>query len=128
MTMPDSILAYQDCLELFDRALADQVGIRVRCSSWDEASYLRLRMHKARSLDRRRNKEAYAIGHQMHGGSAYDELLVTIKADGERIFIYLKKRKVEEEAVEGLSEVEDDRATPFAKARPAITVQVNRRV
>lgn len=134
MTLPDSLLAFSDCVDIFERAMDDGRGCRVRCKDWDAASYLRLRLHKARALDRRKNQLAYEPGHQLHGASPFDEYVVRIKevryeGEGSRIYVYVEK--TERAEIESLGDLNADEAVQVFREReapPKITVTVNRRV
>lgn len=112
MTLPDSLLAYDKETDLFDKAIEDGLGIRIRVKSTDEAMTLRARLHQARVLDRKQNKRLYEAGHRMHGHSIYDPFICQIRADGDKTYLYITKVSVSEDRVEGLSGVEDDQGAP----------------
>lgn len=85
MALPDTIAAYSDCLEHFDRAASSPRGIRIYMESEKSAIYLRNRLHQARSLDRRESRRTYPSDHPAHGKSLYDSLVVRLlpPAEGE---------------------------------------------
>ena len=92
MPMSDSRFAYQDCFAVYERAMTDPQGARLALGTWDRANYFRMRMHKARVIDRRDNAEAYEEGEPMHGRSEYDVFSLSIKEDVEGEFwLYLSK-------------------------------------
>lgn len=109
MTLSDSRLAYQDCLDAMDRALEDQKGARIPMPDYDAAQRFRARLHQARVLDRRANKRIYAEDHAMYGCSIYDEIVVRIKKTKTAVYIYLEKQSLVKEDIEALSEIEEDK-------------------
>lgn len=90
MAMNSSLLAYQDCVDLLDRALADPLGCRFPCLSWRAAIRLRTRIHYARKLTRDANMETYPPGHPMFGRSEYDKISVRLREEGPSFFLYLE--------------------------------------
>ena len=90
MAMNSSLFAYEDCLALLDRALADPLGCRIPCDSRDSATRLRTRIHYARKLTREANMETYEPGHPMHGRSEYDKVSVRLRDEAEGVFLYLE--------------------------------------
>jgi hypothetical protein len=75
-----------------EQALATPKGIRTHIGSLEAAMKYRLRLNRARSLDRKLNEKAYPNGHKMHGGSEFDELVFIIRDDTEGDYwIYLEK-------------------------------------
>lgn len=120
MTLSTSLLAFQDCLELYDKALADDRGARMAVPDLNAAHRLRSRLHQARVLDRKQNAMAYTPGEPMHGRSVYDEITVRIMGGGGRVYVYLEKIKLSEAEIESLSEVEDDVATVIPPRQPQL--------
>lgn len=96
MSIPTSVAAYRDCYDAMDKALKGAGGIRIEMVSIDQATYYRMRMHQARSLDRKKNREIYDDpAHPMYNASAYDELVLRIRADDEgRVWLYMQKQMV----------------------------------
>lgn len=82
MTLPTSVLAFKDCFDLMDRAIASDKGMRVKYENEAQAQYHQLRFNRARGLDRQANLKLYDEGHPMHGRSPYDELSVRRRTDG----------------------------------------------
>lgn len=108
MSLPKSHLAYRDCYDAFDKAMADSVGIRLRQPDMDAANHLRQRMNYARLIDRRRNTATYGDDHPMSGVSQYDALVCRVKRDPEgHIWLYLEQRADIATDAEPLSEVID---------------------
>ena len=94
MSLNNSRRSYDDCFSLFDRALEADRGIRVEVDDIRAANYLRMRMHHARTIDRRDNKLIYPDPEDaMHGRSIYDVFVIRIE-DGEPAWVYLDKEKV----------------------------------
>lgn len=113
MSLPDSRLAYDDCVKLMDRAIEDGVGARTLKPSYGDASFFRLRCHKARQIIRDDNREMYAEdpGHEMFGRSVYDKLRITLvkadPSDGEDAFwVYVRVIDIDDSEIESLSEIE----------------------
>ena len=109
MTISISRASYTDCYELMDVAIADSRGIRygIKAESIakaiDNATFLRMRMHQARKLDRDQNKEIYERDHPMWGCSVYDKLTVRIKNIAGDIYLYLEQSMVNISNAEPLS-------------------------
>lgn len=118
MTLSTSRLAYQDCLDVFDKALEDAKGIRVKVPDLSTAQNFRARLHQARVLDRKANAEGYAEGHPMHGHSVYDEITVRIKKTKSGHYVYLERGGMPEEAIEPLSSVEEAPEGPTPPLAP----------
>lgn len=109
MSLSNSPLAYADCFEVLDAALADSEGVRVQAESRDVAVFMRMRLHKARTVDRDRNAATYPDDHPMYGRSAYDALICRIKCSKDKTKWYVNIEKIAMDMpMEALSEVEDD--------------------
>lgn len=78
MAMSDSRLAFKDCYELYEKALDDPKGIKVKFPTHDDAWHFRHRLHHARILDRRDNKRVFDEDHPMHGLSEYDKITIRV--------------------------------------------------
>jgi hypothetical protein len=92
MTMSNSRLSYEDCYDLMTQALNTPLGSRAWIGSREAAYTYRLKLNKARALDRKLNAEAFPQGHKMHGGSEFDELMFKIRQDENGEFwVYLEK-------------------------------------
>lgn len=83
MPLSTSRAAYQDCYDIYDRALADPKGIRVLCTTHSKAQNLRHRMNYARQLQRRESQEIYNVGDPQFGISPYDSFRNAIRDDSE---------------------------------------------
>lgn len=104
MTISTSRLSYLDCFEIFDRAIDDPQGLRIRLDSINDATFLRMRMHTARKLDRKRNEEIYEPGEPMHGCSVYDKLILRIRQHPDGAYLYVQQISIHLGEIELLSE------------------------
>lgn len=121
MTVSNSLLSYQDCFELLDRAIEDKVGARYQVRDHDAAINLRSRIHYARKLDRNKNAQIFDAGHPMHGCSQYDALTVRIRFVSEDCYVYLERTDRVQGEIEALSEVPEP---PLMEApRPVLRIE-----
>lgn len=107
MSLPTSRLAFVDCIEVFDRALEDPKGIRVRQKDSDAAWHYRMRMHQARKLIQNDNRQTYEEDHPMFGRSIYDTLAIRIRKVDDIFYLYIAPYATPTE-IEPLSEIEDE--------------------
>lgn len=111
MPVSNSRLSYSDCFTLFDKALEDTKGARFQVSEGKhhgDAWQFRLRMHQARAIDRKDNRELYQLGDPLYGHSVYDPLIIQIKTDTEgKYWIYVKHTEIDADQIEALSELEE---------------------
>ena len=92
MTISTSVLSYDDCYEVFERALASESGIRVEFDQAGTAQHYVMRLHQARQLRRNQNAEVYSDpDHPMHGKSDYDLLRCSKRKVEGKFFVYLEK-------------------------------------
>ena len=112
MTIPTNRMSYLDCYERFDAACEDPKGIRIPFDTQAAAKFYVMRMHNARSVDRRENAKMYDKGHKLHGQSSYDILQLRIlgPADDGSWFVYIEPKDKFIQAIEPLSEIEADDA------------------
>lgn len=107
MTIPTNRMSYHDVYEKFDLAMEDPKGIRIPFDTRGEAQHYQMRMHNARSVDRRENAKMYERGHPLHGQSSYDVLQVRIRqGEDETWFVYIEPKDKYIGEVEMLSEIE----------------------
>ena len=112
MTIPTNRMSYADVYEKFDEAKDDPKGIRIPFDTRAEAMHYQMRMHNARSVDRRENAKLYDKTHPLHGQSSYDTLQVRIReAEDGTWFVYIEPKDKFIGQVERLSEIETDDAT-----------------
>ena len=108
MSTSTSKLAYADCFDLLDRAVADAKGVRIKFADMGDAWAFRLRLHSARKIARMENKVLYKEGDPMYGRSVYDVIVGRIREDGGCFWLYLEKLDVNALHVESLSEEEEE--------------------
>jgi len=108
VSLPTSRQAYQDCFDLFDKAIEDPKGIRFKVADYDEAFRMRQRLHYARSLDRKANETMYEPGMKMHGCSIYDPIAVRIKELKSGTYLYVEPIDLDHDKVETLSDLEEE--------------------
>lgn len=107
MTVPKNRMSYADIYKVYDQALADPMGVRVPFNNRAEAQHYQLRMHQARAIDRKDNKELYPEGHALHNNSAYDVLQVRLReAEDGSWFVYVEHKERLVAEVESLSKLE----------------------
>lgn len=104
MSLPQSHLAYPDCIAAFDAALDNPVGVRVQMADQDACIRFRMRCNQVRVLQRQFNAKAFDKGHVMHNASAWDPIIVRIKEDDGRWYVYFEKVSVGMGAIEPLAE------------------------
>lgn len=105
MSISESRLAYQDCQDLFEKAMDDPKGVRVFIGTKEMARFFVMRMHKCRQINRRDNKDIYPEGEPMHGASAWDKIKCSMKEDEEgQWWVYAEKVELDPSLVESLSE------------------------
>src|SRR5947207_237563 len=94
MVMSNSRMAYTDCFDLLDKAIADARGIRIKFESIEQTRLFRLRLHNARKIDRKENFVTYGEGSPMAGRSIYDGLIMRIRKEAEDIW-WLRVEKLD---------------------------------
>ena len=118
MSLNNSRRSYDDCFSLFDRALEADRGIRIEVDDIRAANYLRMRMHHARTIDRRDNKLIYPDPEDaMHGRSIYDVFVIRIEDGEPKAWVYLDKEKV---TIGRVEEIASDHKIEY-RAVPQIT-------
>ena len=132
MTLPTHRVSYQVEYDILDKALADEIGARIRMPSIEAATHLRARIHQARKIDRVENIDAFPEGNPMHGQSVYDKLVCRIKQNDGHIYLYLEQRDAENFEVEPLSKDlaeyehivgEDDETTPPMEVHEVVVTE-----
>lgn len=108
MSISKSLGSYQDCRDLFEKAEEDLKGCRIYIGDQGQANHFVMRLHQARELIRKENKQLYDPGHPMHGTSIYDKFKCSKKADRDGAWwVYVEKIELNLGAVENLSELVD---------------------
>ena len=99
-----SRLAYRDCYEVLDKALRNTKGIKVKVPDHGSGNNYRLRLHMARSIDRKDNQATYPEEHKLHGRSVYDPLVIRLRQEGKNWWMYVEKFSTENLEIESLGE------------------------
>ena len=124
MTNPTSRIAYTQFFSVFDQALASPKGVRLAFTRRAEATFYVARLHAARDIDRRTNKEIYEPGHPLHGCSGYDILICRQPrlADDGKWWVYVERNDHIKPFIEDIPEVDD---LPLAiEVRPQLRIEV----
>lgn len=128
MPLPNSRLSYLDCYAVWDKALEDPKGVRVRMDNMDQAIFFRMRMHNARKINRVDNAQIYDEDHKMYNASEYDKLAITLRqADEGRVWVYIRPFGINVETIEPLSEVDDEETQIAVSVPHQVTVPMVRR-
>jgi hypothetical protein len=105
MVVSTSRLAYSDCFDLMEKAIADEKGIQIKFARYEDAHHFRLRLHASRKIDRNDNKVLYGEDHPMYGRSVYDQLTMRIRKLGDdSAWLRLERIDAREFEIESLSE------------------------
>ena len=105
MSLPTSRLAYADCIDLLDKCLEAERGIRVKAYNPDKANFFRMRIHMARQIIRNENKEIYEKGDPMWGCSIYDAIVIKIRVEDDGMtWLYLEKISSMDLVIEEITE------------------------
>lgn len=115
MVTSTSRLAYSDCFDLMDKAIADPKGIKVKFAAGEDAWHFRIRLHTARKIDRLDNKDTYDQGHPMHGRSVYDQLTMRIRKADDHVWLRLERIDAREFEIESLNEPEAEPELAFTQ-------------
>ena len=115
MVTSTSRLAYSDCFDLMDKAIADPKGIKIKFSAGEDAWHFRIRLHTARKIDRQDNKDIYDQGHPMHGRSVYDQLTMRIRKTNDFAWLRLERIDTREFEIESLTEPEREPELAFTQ-------------
>jgi hypothetical protein len=106
-----------------ERAVNDPKGIRIKFATFDDAFTFRLRIHKARKLDRNDNEEIYEEGHKLHGRSVYDQLTCKIRQFSGGWWLRIERLDTVEYEVESLSEEPSEAELPLKPPLPTVIIQ-----
>lgn len=124
MVVSSSRLAFTDCFELMERAIADQKGIQIKFASYGDAVHFRLRLHSARRVDRRDNKDIFGEDHPMWGRSVYDQLTMRIRQFEGGAWLRIERIDAREFEIESLSEAQEQPELVFEQPMPKVVVEV----
>jgi len=78
LALSESIAAYEDCFDAFDRATRSTKGIRVLFDNKKAAGYFRIRLNQARVLSRREAMRQYERTDPRYGKSEFDKFRVKL--------------------------------------------------
>ena len=89
-----STKAFDDVMQLLDRALQSERGVRVPCPNRSSAVQLRSRANYYRKMTRIESKEIYPFDDKRHGVSPYDGLILRLgpKDSPEEAVLYVEPR------------------------------------
>ena len=106
MSLPNTLDAFDDCIDYFDTALADPTGIRVEFAEYGQAHHFTLRMHQARALHRAHLRRVYAEDDHRYGRSEFDRLMVRQPREDEagHWWVYIERSNSRVVSVEPLSQ------------------------
>ena len=105
MSLPTQIAAYGDCIDLYERAKVDPVGIRAFVGKRTDAERLRYRMQMARRLVRDESKRMYDRTDPGWNKSEFDDLILLLRQDVDGDWwIYVQRYGQEIGEIENLSE------------------------
>lgn len=104
MSLPESMAAYGDCYDFYDRAQDAPKGIRIPVADRPAATQLRLRLNQARVLQRREAMRLYDRTDPRYGKSINDKFRVTTREGPDSWWVYIEAWCAE--AYEGVEELE----------------------
>lgn len=98
MSLPTSLDAYADCVEVWNRAEESDFGVRVKLQDRTKAIYFRMRMHQARVYHRREAQRVFPVDDPRWGKSAWDPFQVKLaEAEGG---VYVSVERILKSALE----------------------------
>jgi hypothetical protein len=95
MPLPNNRGAFKPFYDVLDRALESSQGIRIECTTIGDAYQYRNRLNWARKLDQELNRESRKPGDPKYGASDYDQLIVTVKVEEEKCWVYVKHNRID---------------------------------
>jgi hypothetical protein len=122
MAVSTSRIAFSDCFDLLEKAINDEKGIRIKFASYDDAFNFRLRIHKARQIDRIDNRGTYDTGHPLYGRSVYDQISCKIRSFNGGAWLKLEKITAREFEIESLSDEPSEPELALAPKLPPPTM------
>ena len=106
MALSESMAAYEDCYEIYERAANDPKGVRVFTGDEKAAGILQMRMNQARVLQRRESMRIYDRTNPAYGKSEFDKFRNAKREDTEgNWWLYVEPWSSGELQIESLSEV-----------------------
>lgn len=83
MGQPTNLASFEDCIRLWDQAIASTKGVRAEFATYGAASNFRLRMNYARRLQREEACRLYPDDDPRWGKTSWDPYKITIAEDTE---------------------------------------------
>ena len=124
MAVSTSRLTFSDCFDLLERAINDPKGVRIKFKTYEDAFTFRLRIHKARQLDRGENRDIYEEGHKLYGHSVYDQISCKIRKFDSGAWLRLERIDAVEYQVESLSEEPVEPELELKSPLPTVMLKV----
>lgn len=92
MSLPNRLAAYEDCLDIFQRAIDSPRGSRTAFGTSSEGFVFQSRMHQARKLQRELNQRVFDRSDPQWGSSEYDKLIVRapVQSDDGLWWVYIE--------------------------------------
>lgn len=91
MSLPTTIASYEDCFDLFARAINQPKGSRALLGDYGSAKHFQSRMQMARKLQRDETCRMYDAGAPQYNKSEFDKLVVRIKQDADdQYWVYVE--------------------------------------
>lgn len=104
MATSSSRLSYNDCYDILNLALANTKGIKVEIADYGIGNHLRVRLHTARTIDRKDNRSSYQPDHKLYGRSIYDPLVIQLKNEDDKWWMYIQRMDASALNIEPLGE------------------------
>lgn len=130
MSLSTSRQAYADCYEVFDAAMENDAGVKVKMQSEDAAYFFRMRMHQARSLVKKDNSRIYPDDHPLYGASEYDRLAVKIRKLNGDFYIWVEPHGVQRGEIEpiGAEDVAEQVLETTEDVKQVVVQKIARRI
>lgn len=104
MATSSSRLSYNDCYDILNLALQNTKGIKVEIGDYGIGNHLRVRLHTARTIDRKDNRQSYQPDHKLYGRSIYDPLVIQLKNEDDKWWMYIQRMDASALNIEPLGE------------------------
>lgn len=114
MPTSTSRLSYPDCEAFFNRALEDEIGVRLYFQTQGHARQFYVRCNTFRSICRDDNRKMYDRDHPMYSRSEYDPIQLTVvpTEDQAEWFVYARRYRINEAEIESLGDIEGNTHAP----------------
>lgn len=106
MSLPTTIGAYNDCLDVFERALESKRGTRVSFNTEPEANIFQMRMCTARALRRDESRRMYPREDPRYNRTAFDHFVVRrpVSDTEDKWWVYIEPHSSNIIAIEDIEE------------------------